>query len=191
MQHTPSPTRFAPLPPAAFALAVLAMGIIVVGSNFLVQFPINDWLTWGALTYPVAFLVTDLLNRRYGPAAARRVAWIGFALALGASVFVASPRIALASGVAYLCAQMLDIHVFDRLREGRWWRAPLVSGALAATLDTSLFFGIAFAATGAPWITWLLGDLMVKLAVNAGLLAPFRALMWNIARPADAGHVRG
>jgi queuosine precursor transporter len=191
MPTLPPAPRFAPLPPAAFALAVLAMGIIVVGSNFLVQFPINDWLTWGALTYPVAFLVTDVLNRRYGPAAARRVAWIGFALALGASVFVASPRIALASGVAYLCAQMLDIHVFDKLREGRWWRAPLVSGALAATLDTSLFFGIAFAATGAPWVTWLLGDLMVKLAVNAGLLAPFRALMWNIARPADAGHARG
>lgn len=181
-----TPNRYERLSVRAFVIAVAAMGLIVVGSNFLVQYPLNDWLTWGALSYPVAFLVTDLLNRRYGPAAARRVAWIGFAIALFASVFVATPRIALASGTAFLCAQMLDIYVFDRLREGRWWRAPLVSGTLAATLDTALFFGVAFAGTGAPWATWLLGDLLVKLAVNAGLLAPFRALMWNVGRPAVA-----
>ncbi len=174
---------YARMSSAAFGCAVAIMGLIVVGSNYLVQFPINDWLTWGALSYPVAFLVTDLLNRRYGPAAARRVAWVGFSIAVLASLFVATPRIALASGTAFLCAQMLDIHIFDRLRAGRWWRAPLVSGAFAATLDTALFFGIAFAGTGAPWVTWLLGDLLVKLAVNAGLLAPFRALMWNVGRP--------
>jgi len=168
----------------AFALAVAAMCLIVAGSNFLVQFPINDWLTWGALSYPVAFLVTDLLNRRFGPGPARRVAWTGFAAAVVASLWIASPRIALASGSAFLCAQLLDIHVFDRLRAGQWWRAPLVSGTLATTLDTFMFFAIAFAGTGLPWMTWAAGDLAVKLAVNAFMLAPFRALMWNLGRPA-------
>jgi len=181
---------YEPLGGRPFALAVAVMCVIVAGSNYLVQFPVNDWLTWGALSYPVAFLVTDLLNRRYGPAAARRVAWVGFAAALAASLWIATPRIALASGTAYLCAQMLDIYVFDRLRAGHWWRAPLVSGAAAATLDTALFFGVAFAGTGLPWTTWLLGDLAVKLAVNAGLLAPFRALMWNLGRPAEAAPLR-
>ncbi|MEI2414606.1 VUT family protein [Orrella sp. JC864] len=181
-----SQARFEVPGPRAFALAVAAMAAVVAGSNYLVQFPINDWLTWGALSYPVAFLVTDLLNRRYGPAAARKVAWVGFAIAVLASLFVATPRIALASGTAFLCAQMLDIHVFDRLRAGRWWRAPLISGACAAALDTVLFFALAFGGTGAPWPTWVAGDLLVKLAVNAGLLAPFRALMWNLGRPLPA-----
>ena len=117
------------------------------------QVPLNDWLTWGGLSYPVAFLVTDVLNRRFGPAAARRVVWFGFAAALAVSVWVASPRIALASGLAYICAQLVDIQVFDRLRDQRWWRAPLVSGVLGAILDTAVFFSVAFAATGTPWVT--------------------------------------
>ncbi|MFC4276434.1 queuosine precursor transporter [Achromobacter aloeverae] len=167
-----------------FLVAVLCMGLVVVGSNVLVQIPLNHWLTWGGLSYPLAFLVTDVLNRRFGPLAARRVAWVGFAAALAASVWLASPRIALASGVAYICAQLLDIQVFDRLRDQRWWRAPLVSGVLGALLDTALFFSVAFAATGTPWVTWMLGDVAVKLAVNISMLAPFRALMWNLARPA-------
>ena len=167
-----------------FAVAVFCMGLIVVGSNILVQVPLNDWLTWGGLSYPVAFLVTDVLNRRFGPAAARRVAWMGFAAALAVSVWVASPRIAMASGLAYICAQLADIQVFDRLRDQRWWRAPLLSGTVGAVLDTAVFFSVAFAATGTPWITWMLGDLAIKLAVNFSMLAPFRALMWNLAQPA-------
>lgn len=176
--------RYVPMTSGQFALAVLAMGVVVVGSNILVQVPLNDWLTWGGLSYPVAFLVTDLLNRRFGPRAARRVAWCGFTLALAVSFWVASPRIALASGLAYLCAQLIDIRVFDRLREQRWWRAPLLAGTAGALCDTVIFFGLAFAGTGQPWLTWLLGDLAIKLAVNLGMLAPFRALMWNLARPA-------
>jgi hypothetical protein len=168
-----------------FLLAVFIMGSVVVGSNILVQFPINQWLTWGALSYPCAFLVADLLNRRFGPRAARRVAYVGFILALVVSVWVATPRIALASGLAFLFAQLLDIYVFDRLRHQAWWRAPLLGGIAGATLDTFIFFSVAFAGTGVHWPALLVGDLAVKLAVNAGLLAPFRALMWNIARPAD------
>lgn len=178
--------RFPAMSRAQFGIAVLCMLLVVVGSNILVQVPLNDWLTWGGLSYPVAFLVTDLLNRRFGPAAARRVAWCGFAAALIVSVWVASPRIALASGLAYICAQLADIQVFDRMRDQRWWRAPLVSGTLGAMLDTAVFFSVAFAATGAPWVTWMLGDLAVKLAVNVSMLAPFRALMWNLAKPANA-----
>lgn len=170
--------------PLQFWVAVAAMGIIVVGSNILVQYPINRWLTWGAISYPVAFLVADLLNRRFGPRAARKVAYIGFILALVVSVWVATPRIALASGLAFLCAQLVDIHVFDRLRHQHWWRAPLLGGVAGATLDTFVFFSVAFAGTGVPWPSLLVGDLAVKLAVNAVMLAPFRALMWNLAKPA-------
>ena len=177
--------RFQPMTPWHFAVAVGCMGLIVVGSNILVQVPLNDWLTWGGLSYPVAFLVTDVLNRRFGPAAARRVAWVGFAAALAISVWVASPRIALASGLAYICAQLADIQVFDRLRDQRWWHAPLLSGTVGALLDTAVFFSVAFAGSGLPWVTWLLGDLAIKLAVNVSMLAPFRALMWNLARPAE------
>jgi len=176
-----------PMPAIHFATAILAMTVIVAGSNWLVQYPLNDWLTWGALSYPVAFLVADLLNRRYGPAAARRVAWFGFLAAVAVSAWLATGRIAAASGLAFLCSQWLDIYVFDRLRRHRWWQAPLVSGAFAATLDTSVFFAVAFAGSGAPWQTWLLGDLLVKLGVNLCMLAPFRALMWNLGRPGALG----
>ncbi len=164
-------------------VAVLCMALVVMSSNILVQVPLNNWLTWGALTYPLAFLVTDLLNRRFGPHAARRVAWAGFAAALVTSIWVASPRIALGSGLAYISAQLVDIHIFDRLRHQRWWRAPLVSGALAAVLDTALFFMVAFGGSNAPWVSWMLGDMAIKLAVNVSMLAPFRALMWNLGRP--------
>ena len=116
-------SRYEAMRAPQFAVAVLCMLLVVVGSNILVQVPLNDWLTWGGLSYPVAFLVTDVLNRRFGPSAARRVAWFGFAAALVVSFWVASPRIALASGLAYICAQLVDIQVFDRLRDQRWWRA--------------------------------------------------------------------
>ncbi|MBC7204075.1 MAG: VUT family protein [Pusillimonas sp.] len=167
-------------------LAVAAMAIVVVGSNVLVQYPINKWLTWGAISYPVAFLVADLINRRFGAKSARQVAVVGFVVAIVFSVWVATPRIALASGVAFLFAQLLDIYVFDRLRQQQWWRAPFIGGVAGATLDTFLFFSVAFAGTGINWPALLVGDLAVKLAVNMALLAPFRALMWNIARPAKS-----
>jgi len=156
---------------------VAAMTVIVVASNILVQHPINDWLTWGAFTYPVAFLVTDLANRRLGPVVARRVVYLGFVVAVLCSAVLATPRIALASGTAFLVAQLLDVTIFDRLRRTVWWRAPLVSSVLGSTIDTALFFCLAFAATGLPWIGWAIGDLGVKLAVALALLLPFRLLM--------------
>jgi hypothetical protein len=166
---------------------VLAMVVVVAGSNLAVQYPINDWLTWGAFTYPVAFLVTDLTNRRLGPAPARRVVYVGFALGVLLSILVAGPRIALASGTAFLSAQLLDIWVFDRLRRLPWWQAPLASSALASTWDTAVFFTLAFAGSGLPWPTWALGDLAAKGAMALLLLLPFRALMGRadpLAEPA-------
>jgi queuosine precursor transporter len=156
---------------------VIAMTIIVAASNFLVQYPINDWLTWGALTYPVAFLITDLTNRRLGPTSARRVVYVGFAFAVVLSIVLATPRIAMASGSAFLAAQLLDITVFNRLRQARWWLAPLTSSVLGSVLDTALFFGLAFAGTEVPWITLALGDLGVKLAMALLMLVPFRLLL--------------
>nr|WP_100224138.1 VUT family protein [Pusillimonas noertemannii] len=179
-------SAFLPMTLRQMAIAVLVMCAIVVGSNILVQYPINRWLTWGAITYPIAFLVADVLNRRFGPGAARRVAVFGFVAAIVVSFWVATPRIAVASGLAFLCAQLLDIHVFDRLREQRWWRAPLIAGVAGATLDTFIFFSVAFAGTQVPWVTLLFGDLAIKLFINATMLAPFRAFMWNLARPALA-----
>ena len=160
-----------------FAIAVTAMIVVVAGSNIAVQDPINDWLTWGALTYPVSFLVTDLVNRRLGPGRARRVAYVGFPLAVVLSIWLATPRIALASGTAFLTAQLLDVHVFDRLRRLPWWQAPLISTGLASIWDTALFFSLAFAGTGLPWVTWATGDLGAKWAMALVLLLPFRALM--------------
>ena len=115
-------------------LGIAAMTVIVTLSNFAVQFPINDWLTWGALTYPISFLVTDLTNRALGAGAARRVVYAGFAVAVVLSIAVAGPRIAVASGLAFLCAQLLDITIFDRLRRAAWWQAPFVSSTLASAL---------------------------------------------------------
>lgn len=158
-------------------LPVAAMAVVVTVSNVAVQYPINDWLTYGAFTYPVAFLVTDLTNRRLGPARAREVAGAGFALAVLLSVWLAGPRIALASGSAFLAAQLLDVGLFDRLRRLAWWQAPLISSGIASVLDTALFFTLAFAGTGLPWITWALGDLAVKGLMALLLLVPFRALM--------------
>ena len=168
---------FEPMSRWQFVRAILAMGAIVLSSNLLVQFPINDWLTWGAFTYPVAYLAIDLVNRRHGPQRARRVAWVGFAVAVVASLMLAPPRIAVASGTAYIASQLLDIQVFDRLRRGNWWRAPLVSTLLSATLDTALFWSIAFSGQGLPWTSWAAGDLAVKLAIGITMLLPFRILI--------------
>lgn len=162
------------------------MAAVVVASNIAVQIPINAWLTWGAFTYPVTFLVTDLTNRRLGPARARKVVYVGFALAVVLSIGFAGPRIALASGAAFLSAQLLDVWVFDRLRRLPWWQAPLASSGLASLWDTGLFFTLGFAGTGLPWITWAAGDLAVKGGMALLLLIPFRALMGRQPAPAAA-----
>ena len=172
----PHPSR------AQLTVAVLAMGVVVLASNILVQYAINDWLTWGAITYPFAFLVTELVNRAFGPAHARRVAWVGFAVAVAASLVLAPARIAAASGLAFLLSQMLDITVFDKLRQSRWWRAPLLATMLGAVLDTSVFWGVGFAGEDLPWVTWALGDLGVKLVMAVCLLLPFRLLIGKNAK---------
>ncbi len=175
MTNFPRPTN------GQFATATLAMATVVIASNVLVQFSINDWLTWGAFSYPVAFLVSDLVNRRFGPGPARRVAWLGFAVAIVVSLMLAPTRIAIASGLAFIASQWLDISVFDRLRRGTWWRAPLIATVIAAVLDSFVFWGIAFGGTEGPWLTWALGDLGVKLAVGVLMLLPFRLLIGHIA----------
>ena len=162
---------------AGFWIGVAAMTIIVTLSNVLVQHAINDWLTWAAFTYPVCFLVTDLTNRALGPRVARAVVYAGFAVGVALSVHFASWRIGLASGTAFLAAQLLDVYIFDRLRKTAWWQAPLVSSIIASAVDTALFFGLAFAGTQVPWVTLALGDYGVKLAMALAMLLPFRALM--------------
>ena len=139
------------LPLRRLIVPVLAMTFVVVASNILVQYPfepfgLGDYLTWGAFTYPVAFLVTDLTNRRYGPRVARQLVVAGFAVAVVLSIWLATPRIALASGTAFLVGQLLDITVFNRLRRQAWWRAPFVGSVIGSALDTILFFSLAFAA---------------------------------------------
>lgn len=207
----------------AFLPGVLAMATIVVASNILVQFLLGNWLTWGALTYPFAFLVTDVMNRVYGPAAARRVVWAGFAVGvicslIGTQVLLQGDgftypavtlRIALGSGLAFLCAQMLDVSLFDRLREGAWWKAPLASTLVGSSLDTALFFTIAFSASltfiepgndiswateALPllgqgpvvplWVSLALADWTVKLILSLIALAPFRVLVRRLTQPA-------
>ncbi|MEM5470502.1 queuosine precursor transporter [Hoeflea sp. AS60] len=186
------------------------MAAVVVASNFLVQFPVDyaigalnlaDLLTWGAFTYPVAFLITDLANRRFGAATARLVVFCGFVIAVALSVWLATPRIAVASGSAFLLAQLLDVSIFDRLRNRIWWLPPLVSTIIGSGLDTVIFFGLAFsqaaniigpgdafASEAAPllgvfameaprWMSWALGDLGVKLIVGLSMLLPYGVLM--------------
>ncbi|MFK8078474.1 MAG: queuosine precursor transporter [Granulosicoccus sp.] len=167
--------------------AVVAMAVVVGASNYLVTIPINDWLVWGALTYPLAFLVNDLVNRFYGAAHARKVVYVGFAVGVALSLSVESieTRIALASGTAFLIAQLLDVSIFDRLRVGKWWIAPSVSSAISSVVDTVLFFGIAFAGTGLPWMQWATGDLGVKWAVAVGALFVYRLLSKHMARNID------
>ncbi len=197
---------------ARFVAAVAAMVAVVAASNVLVQFPVQahigevnlaDILTWGAFTYPVAFLVTDLSNRHFGPAGARLVVFCGFVVAVILSIWLATPRIAIASGTAFLVAQLLDIAIFDRLRAKPWWHSPLFSSLVSSALDTVLFFGLAFAPIfavfdamlgredsslgfAAPllgigpevplWVSLALGDFLVKLVLAAICLAPYGAL---------------
>nr|WP_321461002.1 queuosine precursor transporter [uncultured Cohaesibacter sp.] len=192
-------------------LSVLAMVGVVAASNYLVQFPfepfgLQDLLTWGAFTYPMAFLVTDLTNRKCGPKNARIVVAAGFAIAVLISIWLATPRIAIASGSAFLVAQLLDITIFNRLRRNSWWKAPLASSFFGSVLDTVVFFGISFAAsfafldTGfgmapdmfpteassllslgiidAPrWVSWAIVDYSCKMFVALLMLAPYRLLL--------------
>ena len=199
---------------------VLAMAAIVVASNILVQFLFGQWLTWGAFTYPLAFLVTDVMNRVYGPSAARRVVFAGFMTGVACSLIgtqiqgefgpLVTWRIALGSGIAFLTAQLVDVVIFDRLRQGRWWRAPLASTLVGSTLDTAIFFTIAFSAAltfvepgndvswanealpmlgagpVAPlWVSLAVADWGVKLSLALIALIPFRLLVARLtARPA-------
>lgn len=159
-------------------LPIAAMASVIVLSNVLVQFPVGDWLTWGAFSYPLVFLVSDLTNRALGPVAARRVAWAGFAVALVVSLVLAPWRIALASGAAFITAQWMDILVFNRWRRQTWWKAPLIGSLVASVFDTAVFFFAAFAGSGeADWMKLAAGDLAVKAVMAAVLLAPYRALL--------------
>lgn len=167
--------------------SIAAMAVIVLASNILVQYPVTalglgDVLTYGAFTYPFAFLVTDLTNRWFGPRKARVVILVGFAAAVALSLWLADPRIAMASGAAFLTAQLLDVAVFDRLRAGSWWRAPLVSSSIGSAVDTALFFSLAFAGTDVPWVTLALGDFVVKMAMALVALVPYAGFM-NLTRP--------
>lgn len=164
---------------AAFAFAMV---LIIVSSNVLVQYPLGDWLTWGAITYPFCFLVVDLANRYHGPRAARRIVYIGFVFALLLSAWLATPRIAIASGTAFLCAELLDVTVFNRLRRLSWWKPPLVSTLAGSVLDTAIFFSLAFAGTDVPWVTLAIGDFGVKLAIALFALLPFRIAL-ALVRP--------
>lgn len=178
----PSASSLLPASPFPPTLAVragfaLAMAGVVGASNWLVQYPINDYLTWGAFSYPVAYLVTDVCNRCFGPRRAREVAFVGFAVGLTLSFWLAMPRIALASGSAFLVSQLLDVAVFNRLRRGIWWKAPLWGSVAASIIDTALFFSLAFHGTGVPWLPLASGDLAVKLVMAVLLLAPYRTLV--------------
>ena len=168
------------------------MGLIVVFSNYLVQFPIqyfglNEILTYGAFSYPITFLITDLANRAYGKLVARKVVYVGFTIGVLLTLFVStnfsdiiSIRIAIGSGVAFFIAQNLDVQIFDSLRKKIWYLAPLASSIIGSVTDTFLFFSIAFYATGIPWITLAFGDLAVKLFIALIMLIPFRLLINKI-----------
>jgi len=174
-----------------YKLSIL-MGVVVVISNYLVQFPVQKFglsevLTYGAFSYPVTFLITDLANCAYGKIAARKVVYIGFVIGILLTLFVStnfsdiiSIRIAIGSGVAFFVAQNLDVQVFDRLRKKSWFIAPLASSTLGSITDTFLFFSIAFYATNIPWLTLALGDLAVKLLITLIMLIPFRLLLNKI-----------
>ena len=196
---------------------ILAMAAIVVASNILVQFLFGQWLTWGAFTYPLAFLVTDVMNRVYGAAVARRVVFVGFAVGIACSVIgtqimgefgpLVTWRIAVGSGVAFLTAQLLDVRLFAALRGGAWWRAPLVSTLVGSSLDTALFFSIAFSQFLTPlepgndvswagellpllgagpvaplWVSLAVADWMVKLSLALFALIPFRVITARLLR---------
>ncbi len=188
-----------------FFIALVAMTLVVLSSNILVQHPFTHWglgdyLTWGAFSYPFSFLVTDLANRRFGTRGARRIVYVGFVLAVALSVVLATPRIAIASGAAFLTAQLIDISIFARLRDKAWWMPPFVSSVISSGLDTAIFFSVAFycgpvpgvgltvsdmlgqagiadACIALPWVNLAVADYGVKLALAAIAIAPYGAVM--------------
>jgi hypothetical protein len=165
------------------------MGVVVLSSNYLVQFPIKYYdleeiLTYGAFTYPIAFLITDLANRSYGKLAARKIVYTGFIIGIAFTLFFStnfsdliSVRIAIGSGTAFIVAQLLDVQIFDKLRKKKWFVAPLTSSFIGSLVDTFLFFSISFYGTGVPWVTLSVGDLAVKIFVTLLMLIPFRLLL--------------
>tara|TARA_B100000161_G_C33399619_1_gene345933 strand:- start:25 stop:579 length:555 start_codon:yes stop_codon:yes gene_type:complete len=168
------------------------MGFVVLASNYLVQFPIKyyglqDLLTYGAFSYPVAFLITDLANRSFGKLVARKIVYIGFIIGILFTLIFStnfadliSLRIAIGSGTAFIIAQLLDVQIFDQLRKKKWFVAPLASSLIGSTIDTFLFFSISFYGTGVPWVTLSLGDLVVKILVALIMLIPFRLLLGTL-----------
>ena len=168
------------------------MGVVVLTSNYLVQFPINyfglnEILTYGAFSYPIAFLITDIANRFYGKTTAEKIVYIGFTLGICFTLLFStnfadliSIRIAIGSGTAFIVAQLLDVQIFDQLRRKKWFVAPLTSSLIGSTVDTFLFFSISFYATGIPWFTLSLGDLAVKIFVALVMLIPFRLLLRRV-----------
>ena len=175
-----------------FIILSFAMGVIVLASNYLVQFPVkylglDNLLTYGAFSYPIAFLITDLANRSYGKIAARKIVYVGFSIGIMFTLFFStnfsdliSIRIAIGSGIAFITAQLLDVQIFDRLRKKHWYVAPLSSSLIGSTVDTFLFFSISFYATGVPWVTLSLGDLTVKIFIALLMLIPFRLLLGTL-----------
>ena len=175
-----------------FLLLSLIMGVVVLASNYLVQFPINyygleELLTYGAFSYPIAFLITDLANRSFGKIVARKIVYIGFTIGILFTLIFStnftdliSIRIAIGSGTAFIIAQLLDVQIFDQLRKKKWYIAPLTSSLIGSTVDTFLFFSISFYGTGIPWTTLSLGDLTVKIFVALVMLIPFRLLLGTL-----------
>ena len=172
-----------------FLMLSFTMGVVVLASNYLVQFPIRHYgleeiLTYGAFSYPIAFLITDLANRSFGKIVARKIVYIGFAIGISFTLLFStnftdliSIRIAIGSGTAFLVAQLLDVQIFDKLRKKEWFVAPLTSSLIGSTIDTFIFFSISFYGTCIPWITLSLGDLSVKIFVALMMLIPFRLLL--------------
>jgi len=168
------------------------MGVVVLSSNYLVQFPINYYglneiLTYGAFSYPIAFLITDLANRVYGKIIARKIVYIGFTIGISSTLLFStnfseliSLRIAIGSGTAFIVAQLLDVQIFDQLRKKKWFVAPLASSCIGSIVDTFLFFSISFYGTNMPWVTLSLGDLMVKILVSLLMLIPFRLFLGSL-----------
>jgi len=173
------------------------MGVVVLASNYLVQFPINHYglneiLTYGAFSYPIAFLITDLANRSFGKIIAKKIVYLGFTIGILFTLIFStnfgdliSIRIAIGSGIAFITAQLLDVQIFDQLRKKEWFIAPLTSSLIGSIVDTFIFFSIAFYGTGVPWVTLSLGDLAVKFIVALVMLIPFRILL-NFIKPIKA-----
>ena len=175
-----------------FLSLAFLMGVVVLISNYLVQFPIKHYgldeiLTYGAFSYPIAFLITDLANRSFGKIVARKIVYIGFTIGILFTLLFAtnfadliSVRIAIGSGIAFIVAQLLDVQIFDQLRQKKWFIAPLTSSLVGSTVDTFLFFSISFYGTGIPWVTLSLGDLTVKIFIALLMLIPFRLLLGTL-----------